>query len=107
MRNVLEYYDATFKMRQTGPDSDNQIDIWSFTSKKTNKRYIVEVEYFDYHFYGINVTFPLLVLWRLRIWTIRKGKKIKDLDSITDSCYQCLGPPPFYRPMIKLIPFIS
>lgn len=47
------HYKATFKMRSKDPSTLRIIDIWSFKSKKSNKRYIVEVEKFTNHFLGL------------------------------------------------------
>lgn len=40
-------------MRSKDSDSLRIIDLWSFRSEKSNKRYIVEVEEFEKGFYGI------------------------------------------------------
>ncbi|MGN0209751.1 MAG: hypothetical protein ACI391_01385 [Muribaculaceae bacterium] len=40
-------------MRRKDPSSLRIIDLWSFRSEKTNKRYIVEIEGFESQFYGI------------------------------------------------------
>ena len=40
-------------MRSKTIDSLRIIDLWTFKSDKSNKRYIVEVEYFEDDFYGI------------------------------------------------------
>lgn len=40
-------------MRSKDPSSFRIIDLWSFKSIKSNKRYIVEVEGFENEFYGI------------------------------------------------------
>lgn len=40
-------------MRSKTIDSLRIIDLWTFKSDKSNKRYIVEVEYFKDDFYGI------------------------------------------------------
>lgn len=40
-------------MRSTDPSTLRIIDLWSFKSTKSNKRYIVEVEYFSNHFLGL------------------------------------------------------
>lgn len=40
-------------MRSKDPSSFRIIDLWSFKSRKSNKRYIVEVEGFENEFYGI------------------------------------------------------
>lgn len=51
--NGLRYYKAAFLMRKTDPLTLSITDIWHFRSAKTNKRYIVEVEYFSNHFFGL------------------------------------------------------
>lgn len=48
-----KFYPATFKMRSKDPFTLRIIDIWSFKSQKSNKRYIVEVEYFSHDFLGL------------------------------------------------------
>ena len=48
-----EYYDPTFIMRSKDQSSLRIIDLWTFKSLKTNKRYIVEVEGFENEFYGL------------------------------------------------------
>ena len=40
-------------MRRKDPTSLRIIDLWSFRSNKTQKRYIVEIEGFEGEFYGI------------------------------------------------------
>lgn len=40
-------------MRSKDPATLRIIDIWGFTSTKSNKRYIVEIEHFSKHFLGI------------------------------------------------------
>lgn len=40
-------------MRSKEPPSLRIIDLWTFKSTKTNKRYIVEVEGFENEFYGL------------------------------------------------------
>ena len=40
-------------MRSKDPSSFRIIDLWTFRSTKSNKRYIVEVEGFEDEFYGI------------------------------------------------------
>lgn len=40
-------------MRSKDPTSLRIIDLWTFKSLKTNKRYIVEVEGFENEFYGL------------------------------------------------------
>lgn len=53
MNHRHKFYPATFKMRSTDPSTLRIIDIWSFRSEKSNKRYIVEVEYFSHNFLGL------------------------------------------------------
>lgn len=40
-------------MRSKEPSSLRIVDLWTFRSTKTNKRYIVEVEGFENEFYGL------------------------------------------------------
>lgn len=40
-------------MRSHDPETLRIIDLWTFRSEKSNKRYIVEVEYFSENFLGI------------------------------------------------------
>lgn len=40
-------------MRSTDPSTLRICDLWTFRSKKSHKRYIVEVEYFSHHFLGL------------------------------------------------------
>ena len=49
----FRYYPAKFVMRSKDPGSLRIIDLWSFRSSKSHKRYIVEVEHFSSHFIGI------------------------------------------------------
>lgn len=53
MNHNLNYYPAQFKMRSLDPSSLRIIDIWTFKSTKSNKRYIAEVEHFSDNFLGI------------------------------------------------------
>ena len=53
MNTHPEYYKPTFIMRSKDPTSLRIIDLWTFKSLKTNKRYIVEVEGFENEFYGL------------------------------------------------------
>ena len=48
-----QYYPSKFKMRSTDPSTLRIIDIWDFKSTKSNKRYIVEIEYFSNNFLGL------------------------------------------------------
>ncbi len=48
-----EFYKPRFIMRSTDPGSLRIIDLWTFRSTKSNKRYIVEVEGFEDDFYGL------------------------------------------------------
>lgn len=49
----MRYYQASFVMRSEDSSSLRIIDIWTFKSTKSNKRYIVEVEHFSNHFLGL------------------------------------------------------
>ena len=49
----IGYYNPTFIMRSKDPNSLRIVDLWTFRSTKSNKRYIVEVEGFENEFYGI------------------------------------------------------
>lgn len=40
-------------MRQQSDGSSRVIDLWTFRSTKSNKRYIVEIEYFENNFLGL------------------------------------------------------
>jgi hypothetical protein len=53
MSNQLKFYEPKFIMRSQDPNSLRIIDIWTFQSTKSNKRYIVEVEGFENEFYGL------------------------------------------------------
>lgn len=53
MTILKRYYSAKYKMRSIDPSTLRIIDIWSFKSEKSNKRYIVEVEYFSKNFLGL------------------------------------------------------
>ncbi len=53
MSGLIKYYKASFIMRSTDPSTLRIIDIWSFKSTKSHKRYIVEVEKFSNHFLGL------------------------------------------------------
>lgn len=53
MSASLNYYEASFIMRSKEPSMLRVVDLWGFKSKKSNKRYIVEVEYFSNHFLGL------------------------------------------------------
>lgn len=48
-----EFYEPVFLMRSRCPEPLRIIDLWHFTSLKSNKRYIVEVEGFEKEFYGL------------------------------------------------------
>ena len=48
-----EYYEPQFIMRTSNHSSSRIIDLWTFRSDKTHKRYIVEVEGFEDEFYGL------------------------------------------------------
>ena len=47
------FYPGTMIMRSTDPGTLRIIDLWKFRSRKSNKWYIVEVEHFPFHFYGL------------------------------------------------------
>lgn len=49
----MRYYDASFVMRSEEPSTLRILDIWTFRSAKSHKRYIVEVEHFTNHFLGL------------------------------------------------------
>ena len=53
MIKTQEYYNPTFIMRSKDNNSLRIIDLWTFRSIKSNKRYIVEIEGFKNEFYGI------------------------------------------------------
>ena len=48
-----DYYPPKYIMRSKDPNSLRIIDLWTFKSTNSNKRYIVEVEGFENEFYGI------------------------------------------------------
>lgn len=50
---TTSFYNAHYIMRRKDPASLRIIDLWSFRSNKTKKRYIVEIEGFESQFYGI------------------------------------------------------
>ncbi len=49
----MEYYKPSFIMRNRDSGSHRIVDLWTFKSHKTNKRYIVEVEGFENEFWGL------------------------------------------------------
>ena len=49
----IKFYTPKFIMRSTDNTALRIIDLWSFKSSKSNKRYIVEVEYFSHDFLGL------------------------------------------------------
>lgn len=53
MTPSVEYYTPIFIMRSKDDNSLRIVDLWTFRSSKSNKRYIVEVEGFENEFYGI------------------------------------------------------
>ncbi len=53
MKESFKYYPATYIMRSKDPDTLRIIDLWTFHSTKSNKRYIVEVEAFDKGIFGL------------------------------------------------------
>lgn len=50
---AIRYYNATFVMRSRDISTLRITDLWTFKSLKSNKRYIVEVEHFSNHFFGL------------------------------------------------------
>ncbi len=50
---MLKYYDASFVMRSKDPSTLRIVDIWTFKSIKSHKRYIVEIEHFSRKFLGL------------------------------------------------------
>ncbi|MCM1452253.1 MAG: hypothetical protein NC102_08335 [Clostridium sp.] len=48
-----QFYESKFLMRSQDPSTLRIFDLWTFKSKKSNKRFIVEVENFDHDFLGI------------------------------------------------------
>lgn len=53
MASSLRYYASTFIMRSKAPSSLRNVDLWTFRSLKSKRRYIVEIECFKEHFYGV------------------------------------------------------
>ncbi len=53
MSVLTKYYKASLIMRSKDPSTLRIIDLWTFKSTKSNKRYIVEVERFSNHFLGL------------------------------------------------------
>ena len=53
MNIAFKYYPATYIMRSRDPNTLRIIDLWTFRSTKSNKRYIVEVEAFDKGVFGL------------------------------------------------------
>lgn len=53
MATSLRYYSSTFIMRNRDSSTLRIIDLWSFRSLKSKRRYIVEIESFKHHFYGV------------------------------------------------------
>lgn len=53
MNRSNKYYPPRFIMRTKDPDTRRIIDLWTFRSTKSRKRYIVEVEHFKDYFLGI------------------------------------------------------
>lgn len=49
----MEFYKPSFIMRNRDSASHRIVDLWTFKSIKTNKRYIVEVEGFENEFWGL------------------------------------------------------
>lgn len=55
LTSTLSFYQPNFIMRSRDPQSLRIIDLWTFRSLKSNKRYIVEVEGFEKYFLGLKV----------------------------------------------------
>lgn len=53
MSHLPQYYPAKFTMRTVDPGTGRSMDLWSFKSAKSHRRYIVEVEYFSHNFLGL------------------------------------------------------
>lgn len=53
-------------MRSKDPGTLRIVDLWTFRSKKSRKRYIVEVEYFSKNFYGLKFYWKGVELSKLR-----------------------------------------
>ena len=53
MNIAFKYYPSTYIMRSQDPNTLRIIDLWTFQSTKSNKRYIVEVESFDKGVFGL------------------------------------------------------
>lgn len=53
MGYIPNSYNATKIMRSKDPSSLRMISLWKFRSTKSNKWYIVEIEEFPCHFYGL------------------------------------------------------
>jgi hypothetical protein len=51
--SLPEFYEPKFVMRCGDKKTPRIVDLWSFKSLKSNKRYIVEVEGFDHEFLGL------------------------------------------------------
>ncbi|MDE5838057.1 MAG: hypothetical protein K2H39_03305 [Paramuribaculum sp.] len=49
----IKHYKASFIMRSKDESTLRIVDLWTFKSTKSNKRYIVEVERFSNHFLGL------------------------------------------------------
>lgn len=50
---IPDSYEACKIMRSKDPSTLRMISLWKFKSTKSNKWYIIEVEEFPYHFYGV------------------------------------------------------
>lgn len=50
---MIHFYKPKFLMRSKAHGTLRIVDLWTFKSEKSNKRYIVEVEGFEREFYGI------------------------------------------------------
>ena len=53
MNAGIKFYPAKMIMRSRNDGTLRYTDLWSFRSSKSHKRYIVEVEHFDSHFFGV------------------------------------------------------
>ena len=49
----MKYYEAKYIMTKEDETSFHPVDLWTFKSTKSKKRYIVEVEHFPNYFIGI------------------------------------------------------
>lgn len=49
----MVFYDSRFVMSNCDLETNRKVDLWTFKSTKSNKRYIVEIEHFPKHFLGV------------------------------------------------------